>query len=157
MIDDKISKSLLGLVTLFIAATMIGWGAVRFDNYLVDVLKLSSTSIIITEALILASFIIIYLVVNTENRRQFIKDVKKLGVKEWSIFMGLSLIGVYIALMLNRSLRHWDTAEFRMTGEIVKIVLGGILFFIFTKEDWSYKKLSAFIVLAISAVYFNII
>ena len=62
MFDDKISKSLLGLVTLFIAATMVGWCAVRFDNHLVDVLKLKSTSIIITEALILASFIIIYLV-----------------------------------------------------------------------------------------------
>ena len=137
MIAENFSKSLLGLIALFIAATMVGWGAVRFDNHLVDVLKLKSTSIIITEALILTSLIVIYLIISKEDRRQFFKDIKKLEVKELSIFMGLSLAGVYIALLLNRSLRHWDTAEFRMTGEIVKIILGGILFFIFTKEDWS--------------------
>ena len=45
----KTSKSLLGLVSLFVVAKMVGWGAVRFDNYLVDVLKLKSSSIIITE------------------------------------------------------------------------------------------------------------
>ena len=116
-----------------------------------------STSIIITESLILASFIIIYLIVNIEDRTNFLKDVKKLGIKQWGIYVGLSIVGVYVALLLNRSLRHWDTAEFRMTGEIVKIILGGILFFTFTKEDWSYKKLAVFLVLALAAVYFNII
>lgn len=157
MIGENFSKSLLGLVALFIAATMVGWGAVRFDNYLVDVIKMKSTSIIITEALILASFIIIYLIVNTEDRTVFLKDIKKLTIKDWGIYLGLSIAGVYVALLLNRSLRHWDTAEFRMTGEIVKIILGGILFFTFTKEDWSYKKLGVFLVLALAAVYFNII
>ena len=134
MIGENFSKSLLGLVALFIAATLVGWGAVRFDNYLVDVIKMKSTSIIITEALILASFIIIYLIANTEDRTIFLKDIKKLAVKDWGIYVGLSITGVYVALLLNRSLRHWDTAEFRMTGEIVKIILGGLLFFTFTKE-----------------------
>ncbi len=157
MIGENFSKTLLGLVALFIAATMVGWGAVRFDNYLVDVLKMKSTSIIITEALILASFIMLYLIVNTEDRTMLLKDVKKLGIKDWGIYFGLSIAGVYVALLLNRSLRHWDTAEFRMTGEIVKIILGGILFFAFTKEDWSYYKLAVFLVLAVAAVYFNII
>ena len=157
MIGENFSKTLLGLVALFIAATMVGWGAVRFDNYLVDVLKMKSTSIIITEALILASFIMLYLIVNTEDRTMFLKDVKKLSIKDWGIYFGLSIAGVYVALLLNRSLRHWDTAEFRMTGEIVKIILGGILFFTFTKEDWSYHKLAVFLVLAAAAVYFNII
>ena len=45
-----------------------------------------------------------------------------------------SIAGVYVALLLNRSLRHWDTAEFRMTGEIVKIILGGILFLLSQKS-----------------------
>ena len=157
MIGENFSKSLLGLVSLFVAASMVGWGAVRFDNYLVDVLKLKSSSIIITEALILASFIVIYLIVNTGDRTMFLKDIKKLGMKDWGIYVGLSIAGVFVALLLNRSLRHWDTAEFRMTGEIVKIILGGILFFTFTKEPWSYKKLAVFLVLAVAAVYFNII
>lgn len=157
MIGENFSKSLLGLVTLFVAATMVGWGAVRFDNYLVDVIKMKSTSIIITEALILASFIIIYLIANTEDRTIFLKDIKKLAIKDWGIYVGLSITGVYVALLLNRSLRHWDTAEFRMTGEIVKIILGGLLFFTFTKEKWSYNKLAVFLVLALAAVYFNII
>lgn len=157
MIGENFSKSLLGLVTLFVAATMVGWGAVRFDNYLVDVIKMKSTSIIITEALILASFIIIYLIANTEDRTIFLKDIKKLAIKDWGIYVGLSIAGVYVALLLNRSLRHWDTAEFRMTGEIVKIILGGLLFFTFTKEKWSYNKLAVFLVLALAAVYFNII
>ena len=136
---------------------MVGWGAVRFDNYLVDVIKMKSTSIIITEALILASFIIIYIIINREDRTMFLKDIKKLTIKDWGIYVGLSIAGVYVALLLNRSLRHWDTAEFRMTGEIVKIILGGLLFFTFTKEDWSYKKLAVFFVLALAAIYFNII
>ena len=157
MIGENFSKSLLGLVSLFVAATMVGWGAVRFDNYLVDVIKMKSTSIIITEALILASFIIIYIIINREDRTMFLKDIKKLTIKDWGIYVGLSIAGVYVALLLNRSLRHWDTAEFRMTGEIVKLLLGGALFFIFTQEGWNYKKLLVYLFLAASAIYFNLI
>ena len=157
MIGENFSKNLMGLVALFIAATFVGWGAVKFDNYLIDSLKLKSTSIIITESLVLAIFVVIYVISHASDRNVLIKDVKKLGIKEWAAFIVLSLAGVYIALLLNRSLKHWDTSEFRMTREIVKLLLGGALFFIFTKEGWSYKKLLVYVVLAASAIYFSLI
>uniref|UniRef100_A0A6C0CPL0 Uncharacterized protein n=1 Tax=viral metagenome TaxID=1070528 RepID=A0A6C0CPL0_9ZZZZ len=157
MIGENFSKSLMGLVALFVAATFVGWGAVKFDNYLVDSLKLKSTSIIITESLVLATFVVIYVISHASDRNALIKDIKKLGIKEWGAYIFLSLAGVYIALLLNRSLKHWDTSEFRMTGEIVKLLLGGALFFIFTEEGWSYKKLLVYVFLAASAIYFNFI
>ena len=157
MIGENFSKSILGLVTLFVAATIVGWGAVKFDNYLVDDLKLNSTSIIITESLILAIFVLIYISSHRLDRSKLIKDIQKLGLKEWSGFIVLSLVGVYISFLLNRSLQHWDTAEFRITSEIVKLILGGLLFFAFTKKNWSYEKVLVYIILASAAVYFNVI
>lgn len=157
MIGDNFLKSILGLVTLFTVATTIGWAAVKFDDYLVDNLKLKSSSIIIVEALVLASFVVIYISLHHVDRNRLISDVKKLTIKEWAGFIGLSLLGVFISLLLNKSLKYWDTAEFRMTSELVKILLGGLFFFFFTKKSWSYKKLLIYVIFAVAAVYFNVI
>ena len=31
----------------------------------------------------------------------FLKDIKKLGMKDWGIYVGLSIAGVYVALLLK--------------------------------------------------------
>lgn len=157
MIGDNFSKSILGLAFLFIVATLIGWGATRFDDYLVDNLKMKSSSIIIIESIVLGFFVLIYIFYNKKDRDHLISDIEKIGVKEWSGFVILSLAGVYISLLLNRSLKHWETSEFRMTKEIITLLLGGILFFSFTKEEFGYKKVITYFILAGAAIFFNMI
>ena len=155
MIGANFSKSITGLSSLFIVATLLGWAATKFDDHLVDNLKIKSTSIIIIEGAVLGFFLLFYLFYSKNDRNNLISDVKKIGFEEFSGFVILSLAGVYISLLLNRSLKHWETSEFRMTKEIITLVLGGILFFTFTKEPFGLKKIMTYIILVIAAIYFN--
>jgi len=155
MFTENLSKSIIGLISLFSIATIIGWGAIKFDNYLVDKLKLESMSIIIIEGYILCAILVFYTLIHDYGRNQLIKDINKLGFKEWCGFIGLSLIGLYISLLLNKSLKHWDTSEYRMISELVKLTLGGVLFFLFTKKDWDSRKILTYIILVGAAITFN--
>lgn len=157
MIGENYSKSILGLSALFAVGTLIGWSAVKFDDHLIDTIKLKSSSIIIIEGLVLSVILVIYLITSSEGRNNLLKDVKKLGIKEWSSFILLSLVGIYIGILINDSLKHWETSEFRIINTIVKLVLGGLLFFTFTGKSYDYRKVLAFTLLAVGAVYFTMV
>ena len=43
MIGENYSKSIWGLSALFAVGTLIGWSAVKFDDHLIDTIKLKSS------------------------------------------------------------------------------------------------------------------
>lgn len=158
MFGDNFSKSIYGLSTLFVLSSLIGWGATRFDDHLVDKVKLDPISIVIIEGIVLFTLIVIYLIIDKNIRNKLVLDIKQLNTKDWFLFYAFSVVGIYMAFLLNSSLKHWQTAEFRMTREVITLLLGGILFFSFTRKEWGIKKVISYIILSISALsFFDII
>lgn len=154
MLGENFSKNLYGLSTLFILSSLIGWGATRFDDYLVDEIKLNPISIVLTEGLVLFTLIAIFLIIDKSIRNKLIIDVKQLKLKDWFLFYAFSIVGIYMAFLLNNSLKFWQTAEFRMTREVITLLLGGLLFFSFTRKEWGIKKVISYIILSVSALAF---
>ena len=89
MIGENYSKSILGLSALFAVGTLIGWSAVKFDDHLIDTIKLKSSSIIIIEGLVLSVILVIYLITSSEGRNNLLKTPKT-EYKRWSSFVLLS-------------------------------------------------------------------
>lgn len=147
-------KSTSALVILLLCIAALESGAVVFDGHLMK-RGINPLSALLFEAIAAFSIVLIPFLFSKEMRIRFLMDYKRIRIEEMIIFVAIAFITVVLSYSANAILQFHSASKFRITEIIAGLLVSGLLFFAYSNEVYTAKKLGYFICMAFFAVMFT--
>ena len=89
-------------------------------------------------------------------RKQVLDGITKININDCIKFIIFTIIIIVLSMFINASLIHHDATTIIIIELIASLLFGGLVYFLFTKDIYDYKKILAYIFMVISSVAFTL-